>query len=74
MPSPEPPAVGDKGPSSPASTVNVKVQLDGDPNSPDDAGGHRISGDEVDGVSDNDDEVAEVANKNGKRKRPISVS
>lgn len=79
--SPEPPIVGgDKGVSSPASTVNVKMQLDGAPSSPDDTaggegGGHRItSGDEVEGVSDNDDDVAEVANRNGKRKRPISVS
>lgn len=74
MSSPELVAVGDHGDSSPVSTVNVKLRLDRGPISPDDAAGRRISGDEVEEVSDNDDDVAEVANRNGKRKRPISVS
>lgn len=64
--SPEPLAAGDGGASSPASTVNVKLQADGGPSSP--------GGDDVEGVSDNDDDVAELANPSGKRKRPISVS
>lgn len=37
-----------------------------------DDGEQRQSGDE--GASDNDDDVAETVNRNGKRKRPISVS
>lgn len=37
-----------------------------------DDGDQRQSGDE--GASDNDDDVAETVNRNGKRKRPISVS
>lgn len=37
-----------------------------------DDGEQRQSGDE--GASDNDDDVAEAVNRNGKRKRPISVS
>lgn len=65
-----------QGVSPPASTVTVKMQPDGDGDSLDgdgDGGGQRISGDDEAG-SDNDDEVAEVSNRNGKRKRPISVS
>lgn len=37
-----------------------------------DDGEQRQSGDE--GASDNDDDVADTINRNGKRKRPISVS
>lgn len=57
--------------SPPASTVTVKIKPDGDGDSLD---GDRISGDEAGSDNDNDDDVAEVLNRNGKRKRPISVS
>jgi hypothetical protein len=50
--------------------VNVKTQ-NADSMILDDAD-QRQSGDE--GASDNDDDVAETVNRNGKRKRPISVS
>lgn len=62
-----------QGVSPPASTVNVKTQPDDGRGSPDDdSGGHRMSGE--DPASDEDDFVGEVSNRNGKRKRPISVS
>lgn len=62
-----------QGVSPPASAVNVKTQANDDRCSPDDdSRGHRISGDEA--GSDDDDFVGEVSNRNGKRKRPISVS
>lgn len=73
MSSPEQSSIVAQGVSPPASTVNVKTQPDGDGDSLDeDGGGPRNSGDEL--GSDNDDEVAEVVSRNGKRKRPISVS
>ncbi|KAK7746268.1 hypothetical protein SLS53_002227 [Cytospora paraplurivora] len=62
-------------------TVNVKTQSDdgGQATSihPEDDGGQALghSGDEgSDQDHDNEDEVTEVVNRNGKRKRPISVS
>lgn len=62
-----------QGASPTAGTVTVKLQPEGDGDSMDgDGPGQRNSGDDI--GSDNDDEVAEVVNRNGKRKRPISVS
>lgn len=61
-------------------TVNVKTQLDDDSAHLEEDGGQRQdhSGDEggsdQDHDNDNEDEVSEVVNRHGKRKRPISVS
>lgn len=55
-----------------ADTVNVSVKTQHEDSMMLDDGEQRQSGDE--GASDNDDDVAETVNRNGKRKRPISVS
>ncbi|KAG6359045.1 hypothetical protein INS49_012565 [Diaporthe citri] len=55
-----------------ADTVNVNVKTQHEDSMMLDDGEQRQSGDE--GASDNDDDVAETVNRNGKRKRPISVS
>ncbi|ROV90503.1 hypothetical protein VMCG_09800 [Cytospora schulzeri] len=74
----EPDGVGVHTPSPSSDTVNVKTQPDDDTAHPEDDGGQRQehSGDEgaSDQDHDNEDEVSEVVNRHGKRKRPISVS
>lgn len=55
-----------------ADTVNVSVKTQHDDSMMLDDGEQRQSGDE--GASGDDDDVAETVNRNGKRKRPISVS
>lgn len=55
-----------------ADSVNVNVKTQNDDSMMLDDAEQRQSGDE--GASDNDDDVAETVNRNGKRKRPISVS
>lgn len=55
-----------------ADSVNVNVKTQNEDSMILDDAEQRQSGDE--GASDNDDDVAETVNRNGKRKRPISVS